>query len=78
MVPDWAVGIAGIVAVITVGTIVLERMKLNARLHTTEPDVTRLTQALDEVQRKLVELEERVDFAERLRAAQKETNRLPQ
>lgn len=53
-------------------------MKLNARLHTTEPDVTRLTQALDEVQRKLVELEERVDFAERLLAAQKETNRLPQ
>src|SRR6266576_3741640 len=42
----------------------------------TEPDVARFTHALDEVQRRLGELEERMDFAERLLAKERVADRL--
>jgi hypothetical protein len=41
-----------------------------------ESDVTRLTQALDEVQHRLGELEERLDFAERVLAKERVAERL--
>src|SRR5438093_6639666 len=39
------------------------------------PEVARLTQALDDVQRRLGELEERMDFAERLLAKERVAER---
>jgi hypothetical protein len=42
----------------------------------TEPDIARLTQALDDVQQRLGELEERVDFAERVLAKERVAERL--
>jgi len=83
MFPDWAVGIAGIIAVVAVAQIVVVRMgasrwraSLRAGQHPAEPEVSRLTEELAEVQRRLAELEERVDFTERLLATQREKDRL--
>jgi len=83
MFPDWAVGIAGIIAVVAVAQIVVVRMgasrwraSLRAGQNPAEPEVSRLTEELAEVQRRLAELEERVDFTERLLATQREKDRL--
>ena len=42
----------------------------------TEPDVARFTQALDDMQRRLGELEERMDFGERLLSKERVAERL--
>jgi hypothetical protein len=83
MFPEWAAGIAGIIAVVAVAQIVVVRMgasrwraSLRAGQHPGEPEVSRLTEELAEVQRRLAELEERVDFTERLLATQREKDRL--
>jgi hypothetical protein len=84
MVPDWAVGVAAIVAVIAVAQIAVgrsgvgrrERARLRDRLTLGDPEVPRLTEELEGMQRRLAELEERVDFHERLLATQREKDRL--
>ena len=72
VIPSWAIGTAFVIAVIAVANVVARRLIGRANLfpgrNPAEPDVARLTQALDDVQHRLGELEERVDFAERLLA----------
>jgi len=72
MIPSWAIGTAFVIVVIAAANVVARRLigsaDKSARQTSTEPDVARLTQALDDVQRRLGELEERMDFAERLLA----------
>jgi hypothetical protein len=82
MVPDWAIGVAAIVAVIAVAQIAVgrsgvgRRARLRDRLTLGDPEVPRLTEELEGMQRRLAELEERVDFHERLLATQREKDRL--
>ena len=75
MIPSWAIGTAFIIVVIAAANVVARRLigsaDKSAGQTPTEPDVARLTQALDEVQRRLGELEERMDFAERLLAKER-------
>ena len=72
MIPSWAIGTAFIIVVIAAANVVARRLigsaDKSAGQTPTEPDVARLTQALDDTQRRLGELEERMDFAERLLA----------
>src|SRR6266568_3548801 len=69
MIPSWAIGTAFVICVVACAQVVVRRLigstDRSAGQNPTEPDVARLTQALDEVQRRLGELEERMDFDER-------------
>ena len=72
MIPSWAIGTAFVVVVISAANVVARRLigsaEKSAGQNPTEPDVARFTQALDDMQHRLGELEERMDFAERLLA----------
>ncbi len=69
-IPSWAIGTAFVVCVVACAQVVVRRLIGNtdksAGQTATEPDVARLTQGLDDMQRRLGEIEERMDFAERL------------
>jgi len=79
-VPDWAMGVAVIIVAVSCGK-ALQRM---FQQHTgpiagrgaSDPELSRQREALDEMQKRLGDLEERVDFAERLLAKQREGERL--
>jgi hypothetical protein len=80
IIPDWAIGTAFVIVVIAVAQVVARRLigraDKSAGPNATEPEVARLTQALDDAQRRLGELEERMDFAERLLAKERVAERL--
>ena len=80
IIPDWAIGTAFVIVVIAVAQVVARRFigrgDRAAGQNPTEPDVARLTQALDDAQHRLGELEERMDFAERLLAKERVAERL--
>lgn len=80
IIPSWAIGTAFIVVVVAIAQIVARRLTGRAgrgwRLDAPEPDLSRLTQALDDVTRRLGEVEERMDFAERLLAKERIEERL--
>src|SRR5207248_8738787 len=80
MIPSWAIGFAFIIVVVTAAQVVVRRLvgpaNRGAWQNPTEPDVARLTTALDDVQRRLGELEERMDFAERRLAKERVAERL--
>jgi hypothetical protein len=77
-VPSWAVGVALIVLVgsLAKGLQALLQAHPTRTQNPTPPEVAHLTNALDEMQRRVAELEERLDFAERLLARQREGERL--
>ena len=84
-IPEWAIGVAAIVAVIGVIQIVGARLAPPGHRRRSwrgddAPPEAQDTQArlaeLDELKRRVGELEERVDFAERLLARQREGERL--
>ena len=80
VIPSWAIGTAFVICVVACAQVVVRRLigstEKSARQNPTEPDVARFTQALDDMQRRLGELEERMDFAERLLAKERTAERL--
>ncbi len=84
-IPEWALGVTAILAVVSVLKVVTARLmppgyrQRSWRGETlpleTEDLQARLTE-LDELKRRIGELEERVDFAERLLARHREGERL--
>ncbi len=80
MIPSWAIGTAFVVCVVACAQVVVRRLigstDKSVGQNPTEPDVARFTQALDDMQRRLGELEERMDFAERLLAKERTVERL--
>jgi len=74
IIPSWAIGVGVIMVVIGAVSIVARR--LTGRVGWGPPDPSGLTPGLDDVQRRLGELEERMDFAERLLAKEREPERL--
>jgi len=81
IIPSWAIGFAFLIVVTAAAQVVMRRLmggraSRGAGQNPTEPDVARLTQALDDVQHRLGELEERMDFAERLLAKERVAERL--
>ncbi|HEX4574171.1 MAG TPA: hypothetical protein VH158_03510 [Gemmatimonadales bacterium] len=79
-VPSWAVGVVVIVFGVSLAKGLQALLQAQATRVPSQgprhPDVAQLTEALDEVQRRVGELEERLDFAERLLARQREGERL--
>ncbi|HEX9293850.1 MAG TPA: hypothetical protein VF873_09190 [Gemmatimonadales bacterium] len=81
MIPSWALGAAVILIAIQVGRAISGR---NPRFrrgfpHQSDADVAEvaeLRQNLEAMQHRVAELEERVDFTERLLAKQRDTDRL--
>lgn len=79
-IPDWAIGVAVIILATSLG----RALRGYFRAHTgpitggtpAEPDVARLSEVLDDVQKRVGELEERLDFAERLLAKHRDGERL--
>ena len=72
MIPSWALGvgiiiIAGSIAkAVTAGLIGVSRRRLAAADADVTAEVTELRQTVDTLQHRLAEVEERLDFAERL------------
>jgi hypothetical protein len=74
IIPSWAIGV-GLVMVV-IGAVSIVARRLTGRVGWGPPDSSGFTPALDDVQRRLGELEERMDFAERLLAKEREPERL--
>ena len=85
-IPEWALGVAAILAVVSVLKVVTARLmppgyrQRSWRGEILPPETEDLqakVAEIDELKRRVAELEERVDFAERLLARQREGERLP-
>jgi len=82
--PEWAVGVGAVLVLVTVLQVVYVRLvppEYRRRRWKGEPlqasdDMQSRLAELEEVKQRLGELEERVDFAERLLAKQREAGRL--
>jgi hypothetical protein len=82
--PEWAVGVGAVLIVVTTLQVVYVRLmppEYRRRRWKEEPlqaseDLQRRLAELDDVMRRLGEVEERVDFAERLLAKQRDAERL--
>jgi len=74
-IPSWALGIAVIMIAIQVGRVISGKAR-HRESQASDTNVDELRQTLDAMQHRVAELEERVDFAERLLAKQRESDRL--
>jgi hypothetical protein len=72
-IPEWAIGIGVIMIAISIARAIGCGLRHSARrLPTPDSEVSELREALDTMQNRLAELEERVDFSERLLAKHRE------
>jgi hypothetical protein len=80
IIPSWAIGICAIIVVVGAAQVVVRRLIGRAGWSRTEspgePDLSRITEVLDDLQRRLGEIEERMDFAERILAKERSSERL--
>jgi len=84
IVPDWAVGVGIIIVALSVRRVLPRLLGAYAdRLSPPKPrsaeqaeDLSQVREALDDMQKRLGELEERVDFTERALVKQREADRL--
>jgi hypothetical protein len=78
VVPEWAIGGAVLVFAVSLAQIVVVKLKASVRIPPPRPDTDsgELRQALDAMQNRLGEIEERLDFTERLLATQRDASRL--
>lgn len=76
-VPEWAIGGAVIIFAVAIAQIVVVKLRVSYRkLPGSDAEMGDLRQAVEAMQTRVGELEERLDFAERLLAQQREANRL--
>ncbi len=81
IIPSWALGAAVILIAIQVGRAISGsgRLRLRRRgAQDADPEIAELQENLAAMQHRVAELEERVDFAERLLAKHRESDRLGQ
>ncbi|HEX9216468.1 MAG TPA: hypothetical protein VF864_05760 [Gemmatimonadales bacterium] len=74
--PSWALGVAIILIAIQVGRAISGKHARDRRELPSDSEINELRQNLDAMQNRVAELEERVDFAERLLAKQRDADRL--
>jgi HAMP domain-containing protein len=74
-IPSWAIGIAVIMIALQVSRVISGRSSRRPPLGN-DAELGDLRQSLDAMQGRVSELEERVDFTERLLATQREADRL--
>ena len=76
LIPSWAIGVAIIIVVASIPKTV--RLLIQSRANRTSPsglsdaELSQIRDGLEDMQRRLGDLEERVDFTERLLAKQRE------
>jgi len=79
-IPGWALGVALIVLASSLGRAFMPAMRGRSsrfdRQGLPDADTTRLSEAVDDLQKRLGEIEERLDFAERMLAQQRDSERL--
>ncbi len=76
-IPDWAVGVTVIIFAVALAQIVVVKLRASyRRLPGSDSEIGELRQAIEAAQNRVAELEERVDFAERLLAQHREGDRL--
>jgi hypothetical protein len=79
-IPGWALGVGIIIIASTLSKAFVPLLRAHAnrveREGSSGGDTARLSEQLDEVQKRLGEVEERLDFAERMIAQQREGERL--
>ncbi len=80
IIPSWALGAAVILIAIQVGRAISGRYGGGRGRHrglsASDDEISELRQNLDAMQHRVTELEERVDFTERLLAKQRDADRL--
>jgi hypothetical protein len=76
-IPSWAIGAAVILIAIQVGRAISGRYRMPRHgSQESDSDIAELQRNLEAMQHRVAELEERVDFAERLLAKQRDADRL--
>ena len=79
IIPSWALGAAVILIAIQVGRAISGSGRLRMRrrgMQDADPEIVELQANLQAMQHRVAELEERVDFTERLLAKQRDADRL--
>jgi hypothetical protein len=75
-IPEWALGVGVIIIAVTIGRTLSAMIRLmgaraaSRRLPASDEEIGELRQSLDSMQTRLSEVEERLDFTERLLAKQ--------
>jgi hypothetical protein len=76
-IPAWAIGGGVIIFAVAIAQIVVVKMRASVRIPpAADSEIGELRQALDAMQNRLGELEERLDFTERLLTKYREADRL--
>ena len=76
-IPEWAIGVGVIIFAVALAQIVVVKFRASARVPAaSDTEIGELRQAFDAMQNRLGELEERLDFTERLLTRQREADRL--
>jgi hypothetical protein len=76
-IPEWAIGVGVIIFSFALAQIVVVKLRASTRvLPTSDPEIGALRQEFEAMQQKVGELEERLDFTERLLTEQREAGRL--
>lgn len=76
-IPQWAIGVGVIIFAAALAQIVVVKLRASVRrLPASDHELGELRQAFDAMQTRLGELEERLDFAERLLSKPREVDRL--
>jgi hypothetical protein len=81
LVPQWAIGVVVIIVTVATAQAVLRMLGIKSGRSTahslsTSEDTAELRQAIEVLQNRLAEVEDRLDFAERLLAKQRDAERL--
>ena len=80
LIPSWAIGVGVIILAVSLGKSLRPLLRAHADRISgrglPEAEISHFREVLDDVQRRLGELEERLDFAERLLARQRDADRL--
>lgn len=75
-IPGWAIGVAFIIIATQLGRLLSGRTSRRAGPPANDAEIGELRQSLETMQNRVAELEERVDFTERLLTKQREADRL--
>jgi hypothetical protein len=76
-IPEWAIGVGVIIFAVALAQIVVVKMRASVRtLPASDNEIGELRQAFDAMQNRVGELEERLDFTERLLTKQRDADRL--
>jgi hypothetical protein len=76
-IPGWAIGVAVIIFSVALAQIVVVKLRASVRRPPVpDGEIGELRQAFDAMQNRVGELEERLDFTERLLATHREADRL--